>query len=244
MAKTIQELRREKGYRSAREFADALGISPSSMSRYDNQPDSIPVKVAWQMADRLDCSIDEVVGRMPVTSGKSELQEFYDGLLAETRELMDDLIEFARMKDEATRRKAKAESDRRAENQCRFYERMFLQAAYESAEFGEVVDFGTPAQERAAFERYLLDQAAAKRKPGIDLHCEGLEMEMRENGRFEEDEIQKWLDEERTQMDEEYGKRDGEVIDGIMEAYDRLHEARSIHLGPRTTIEYVSTRLT
>lgn len=42
--------------------------------------DTIPVKVAWAMADKLDCSIDEIVGRTPVTSGKSELQEFYDGL--------------------------------------------------------------------------------------------------------------------------------------------------------------------
>lgn len=100
MAKTIQELRREKGYRSAREFADALGISPSSMSRYDNQPDTIPVKVAWAMADKLDCSIDEVVGRMPVTSGKSELQEFYDGLHRWNRELFDEFREFIEAREQ------------------------------------------------------------------------------------------------------------------------------------------------
>lgn len=89
MAKTIQKLRREKGFRSAREFADALGISPSSMSRYDKNPETIPVKVAWAMADRLDCSIDEIVGRMPVTSGKSELQDFYDGLHRWNKDLFD-----------------------------------------------------------------------------------------------------------------------------------------------------------
>ena len=33
MAKSIKDLREEKGYRSAREFAEALGIAASSMSR-------------------------------------------------------------------------------------------------------------------------------------------------------------------------------------------------------------------
>ena len=243
MAKSIKDLRQEKGYRSAREFADALGIATSSMSRYDKDPETIPLKHAWAMADLLECSIDEVVGRAPVTSGRNELQEFYDALLPETRELMDDLIEFARMKDEKTRRQARAEEERKADDQCRFYQRMFHQAAYEGAAFGEVVDFGTPAQERAAFERFLLDQAAAKRKPGIDLHCEGLEEEMRGDGRFSEEEIRQWLEDERTQMDEEYGRKDREVIDGIMEAYDRLHGTPAFDLSPRTTVEYAAVRL-
>jgi len=103
MAKTIQELRREKGYRSAREFADALGISPSSMSRYDKDPETIPVKVAWAMADALDCSIDEIVGRDHVTAGVSHMQDFYDGLLPETRLLLDEFMEFAATKDKAAR---------------------------------------------------------------------------------------------------------------------------------------------
>ena len=251
MAKSIKDLRQEKGYRSAREFADALGIATSSMSRYDKDPETIPLKHAWAMADLLECSIDEVVGRAPVTSGVNELQEFYDGLTPETRALMDEFMEFCSLRDERARRQEKAEQDRRAEDQCRYYQHMFRQTAYERAAFGEVVDFGSPRQERAAFERFLLDQAAAKRKPGIDLHCEGLEEEMRDGyldsdgteRHFSEEEIQSMLEDERTRMDEEYGRKDREVIDGIMEAYDRLFGTSTVGFGPRTTVEYAAVRL-
>ena len=78
MAKSIKDLREEKGYRSAREFAEALGIAASSMSRYDRDPETIPMKHAIAMADLLECSVDEIVGRTPVTSGRNELQEVYD----------------------------------------------------------------------------------------------------------------------------------------------------------------------
>ena len=248
MAKSIKDLRQEKGYRSAREFADALGIATSSMSRYDKDPETIPLKHAWAMADLLDCSIDEVVGRERVTAGASELQDLYDGLLPETRALMDDFIEFARMKDAAIRRQRKAEEDGKYERLCAFHERAFRQAVYDSAAFGEIVTFGSAEEERAAFERFLRDQAAAKRKPGIDLHIEGLEEEMRggyidadgTERHWTEEELQSMLADERAQMDEEYGKKDEEVIAKVMEAYDRLHARRPI---AGTTIEYFGMRL-
>lgn len=258
MAKTIKDLRQEKGYRSAREFADALGIATSSMSRYDKDPETIPLKHAWAMADLLDCSIDEVVGRAHVTSGASELQEFYDGLLPETRKLMDDLIGFARMKDEQARVRAREADDEKDNQICRYYERMFQSALFEGSDFGEIVAFGSPTEEREAFERFLREQAAGKRKPGIDLHCEGLEEELRGGyidadgaGRhWSEDEIQSMLAEERAQMDEEYGKKDEEVIAKVMEAYDRLHRrefrnwnARFGQAEPRAAIEYCSVEL-
>ena len=242
MAKTIKDLREEKGYRSAREFADAVGIATSSMSRYDRDPETIPMKHAIAMANLLGCSIDEIVGRAPVTSGRNELQDFYDGLLPETRALMDDFIEFARAKDEKTRRQHKADEDRKYEGLCRFHERMFLQGVYENSSFDGLVAFATPAEERVAFEQYLRDKAAEDRKPGIDLHCEGLEEEMRggyldadgTERHFSEEELQKALDEERAQMDEEYGRKDEEVIARVMQAYDRLHSV---------TIEYFSMKL-
>lgn len=242
MAKTIKDLREEKGYRSAREFADAVGIATSSMSRYDKDPETIPMKHAIAMANLLGCSIDEIVGRVPITSGKNELQEFYDGLLPETRALMDEFIEFARMKDEGTRRKQQAEEDGKYDRLCQYHERMFRQALYDSADFGDLVEFDTPADERAAFLLFLRDKAAEKRRPGIDLHCEGLEEELRDGyldadgtkRHFSEEELQKMLADERARMDEEYGKKDEEVIARVMQAYDRLHS---------TSIEHYSMRL-
>lgn len=258
MAKSIKELRQERGFRSAREFADALGIAASSMSRYDRDPESIPLKHAWAMADLLDCSIDEVVGREHVTSGTSELQELYDGLLPENRALMDDFIEFVRMRDERARLLAKAEEDARSERLCERYERMFLHALYDGIEFGELVDFDTPLDERAQFELYLRQEAAKKRKPSIDLEVETVEEEMRDGyidadgteKSFTEDEIETALEGERRQLEDEFEKRDEEVIRKIMEAYDRLHarELRNwaVHSGqgvPPTTIEYFASLL-
>lgn len=249
MAKSIKDLRQEKGYRSAREFADALGIATSSMSRYDRDPETIPLKHAWAMADLLDCSIDEVVGRSHVTSGANELQDFYDGLLPETRALMDEFIDFARMKDAAARKQRRADEEGKYDRLCRFHVRAFRQSLYDSADFGEVVDFDTPADERAAFEQFLRGQAAAKRRPGIDLHIEGLEEEMRggyldadgTERHWSEEEIQSMLAEERAQMDEEYGRKDEEVIGKVMEAYDRLHSRGPI--GSMVALEYSTVRL-
>ena len=254
MAKSIKDLRQEKGFRSAREFADALGIATSSMSRYDKDPETIPLKHAWAMADLLGCSIDEVVGREPVTAGRNELQEFYDGLLPETRELMDELIEFARMKDEATRRKAKAEEDRRYDELCRFYERLWCVSLRDTAEFGKVRGFSSHAEERGSFEHFLVAEAAKKAEEGMQLHLAGVEDELRggyidEDGepkRFSEEQIQDWLADERRQMEDEQAKRDREVIDKILEAYDRLFGTPAPDfdlIGPKTTIEYASVRL-
>lgn len=65
--RTLQRLRREAGYRSAKDFAAALGIPASTYARYERQPEgpecAIPLSSAWRIADALDCSIDLVVGR-------------------------------------------------------------------------------------------------------------------------------------------------------------------------------------
>ena len=163
MAKTIQDLRKEKGYRSGREFADALGISPSSMSRYDKQPDTIPTKVAWAMADALGCSIDEVVGREHVTAGKGGMQELYDGLSEEGRALMDEFAAFVRGKDERARRQRDAEEARKYDAFLRYYERLFLDSLVNDASFGEVIVFGSPEEQRAAFEEFVCGQAEGAR---------------------------------------------------------------------------------
>lgn len=257
MAKSIKDLRQEKGFRSAREFADALGIATSSMSRYDKQPDTMPLKHAWAMADLLDCSIDEVVGREHVTSGASELQELYDGLLPETRQLMDEFIEFVSAKDRAVCERMQAEEEAKYDRLCQYHERMFHQALYDRAGIGELVEFDGPSDERMAFMLFLRDKAAAKRRPGIEEHCAGFEEEMREGyidadgteRHWTEEELKSMLAEEFDRMDEEYAMKDEEVIAKVMEAYDRLH-ARELrnwaaHFGgadSKVVYEYVSMR--
>lgn len=65
--RTLQRLRREAGYRSAKDFAQVLSIPCSTYARYERAVEGpecgIPLPSAWQIADALGCSIDLVVGR-------------------------------------------------------------------------------------------------------------------------------------------------------------------------------------
>ena len=65
--RTLQRLRREAGYRSAKDFAQVLGIPGSTYARYERAVEGpecgIPLPSAWRMADALGCSIDLIVGR-------------------------------------------------------------------------------------------------------------------------------------------------------------------------------------
>jgi transcriptional regulator with XRE-family HTH domain len=174
MAKSIRDLRRENGFRNSREFADALGVSPSSMSRYDKDPMLIPVKVAWEMADLLGCSIDEVLGRKCVTSGKSQLQEDYDALSPETQALVCEFMEFVKAKDKKARNRTQARQALKFDRLCQFYEQMFYQSLYENGEFDDPVAFASSAHEREAFKAFVWQKAAEKRGGRIDKEDEGV----------------------------------------------------------------------
>ena len=65
----LQKLRKRAGYDTAKAFAKELDIPTSTYARYEQSPDGIPLKAAWRIADLLDTSIDEVVGR---SSSKSK----------------------------------------------------------------------------------------------------------------------------------------------------------------------------
>ena len=80
MVKTLQELRKEAGYKSAKDFAEAIGMSESTYSRYESNPDNINMKAAIKLANFLHCSLDMVMGREPVNveDMRGEVQKFYD----------------------------------------------------------------------------------------------------------------------------------------------------------------------
>ena len=234
MAKTLQDLRREAGYRSAKDFAAAMEIALSTYNRYESQPESIPLKQAWAIADFLGCSIDMVVGRDPVTVDgmRGDVQRFYDSLSAEGRALMDEQMDFVahRERKAAERRRNRATVVNRA--LMVHYKAQFDAQHERDAPFGIVVGYEGVADHRAAFEAFLADVAARKLEADIDEHLAGLEEELREGyidadgtaHSFSEDEIARQLETERAAMREEYEPRDREVIAGIMQAYDEQSE--------------------
>lgn len=97
--RTLQRLRREAGYRSAKDFASELGLPASTYSRYERQPEgpgmAVPLSAAWAIADRLGCSIDLVVGREDIDApDEHPVQTRYDALSSAGRALVDSYLDF------------------------------------------------------------------------------------------------------------------------------------------------------
>lgn len=105
--RTLQRMRREAGYRSAKDFAESVGIPMSTYARYERAGDGaecgIPLPSAWAIADALGCSIDLVVGREDIDSAAvaGSIQERADALSRAGREMLDDYLCFLEFREEA-----------------------------------------------------------------------------------------------------------------------------------------------
>ena len=162
MTGTLKDLRKAAGYKTARDFAAALEIRPTTYSRYEQHPENIPIKVAWQLADALGCSIDVLVGRehVSVDEIRGDQQRFYDGLSPENRILMDEFSEFLALREKkATQSKARR---RRLhfDALCAQYLELFYSERDSKLGFGEPTGFDSSAEERAAFIEFLKDRSS------------------------------------------------------------------------------------
>lgn len=97
-------LRKAAGYKTAKEFAAALGIPATTYSRYERASGSpsagIPLRVAWAMADRLGCSIDAVVGRdEPDAPDQPDLNAAYRALSEGGRRRLSEYLQFLDFRD-------------------------------------------------------------------------------------------------------------------------------------------------
>lgn len=112
MTKTLQQIRKDAGFRSAREFAESAGIPVSTYTRYEQSPDTIPIKAAWELADKFGCSIDAVVGRVEPEPDamRGEVQRFYDSLSAPSRAAMDDYMGYISYKEQEAAKRAEEEA--------------------------------------------------------------------------------------------------------------------------------------
>lgn len=101
--RTLQRLRREAGFKSAKDFAAFLGIPESTYSRYEQLEGSsdfyIPMKAAWVMADVLKCSIDLIVGRANIDEEENTIEYAYKHLSKSSQERMDEYMQFLVYRD-------------------------------------------------------------------------------------------------------------------------------------------------
>lgn len=64
----LQRLRKAAGYATAAEYAAHLGVSSAAYRNWEQDPrcGKLRLKQAWQLADDLGCTIDELVGRSAI----------------------------------------------------------------------------------------------------------------------------------------------------------------------------------
>lgn len=117
MSGRLQELRVAAGYGTAKEFAAAIGVPATTYSRYESQPDRIPLRAAWELADFLGVTIDQVVGRDDESHGdpRGEDQRAIDALSERSRAEVRDFVAFLAQRDQRDRergaRRARARWD-------------------------------------------------------------------------------------------------------------------------------------
>lgn len=162
MASALLELRKQAGFKNAKDFAAAEGIAEATYARYESSPEKIPLKSAWQLADRFGVPIDVIVGRraVDVASLRGKVQEAYEALSERSRASLDDYLTFLAQRDEREERER-----RRYDIVCYRLEQVFLAGLEEDDP--NLFAFGTGERMRAAFEAYVNRRADELQEPDV-----------------------------------------------------------------------------
>lgn len=78
---SLQAKRKKAGYKSAKAFASFMGLNPNTYTDYEQGRIGLSFEIAWQIADALNCSLDDLGGRD--FSPPSEQSPFADPYQAE-----------------------------------------------------------------------------------------------------------------------------------------------------------------
>lgn len=65
VGKNLQARRKEAGYKSAKSFAEYIGMETSAYTEYEQGRRSFTYEQAWEFADALNCTLDAIGGRIP-----------------------------------------------------------------------------------------------------------------------------------------------------------------------------------
>lgn len=100
MKTNLQEMRRKAGFKSARAFAESIPMNPVTYTQYEQGIRNFTLEKAWEFADLLGCSLDELAGRQcppkgasaPSDPGESSLVSAYRELSEEGREVAVNVV--------------------------------------------------------------------------------------------------------------------------------------------------------
>ena len=59
----LQECRKAAGFRSAKDFAEHIGMSVRTYTNYEQEVNELTIGLAWKFADALGCTIGDIAGR-------------------------------------------------------------------------------------------------------------------------------------------------------------------------------------
>lgn len=59
----LQAMRKRAGFKSANAFAEYFGIPKDTYTKYEQGTSNMTLLLAWEFADALNCSLDELAGR-------------------------------------------------------------------------------------------------------------------------------------------------------------------------------------
>lgn len=63
MKTQLQRIRKDRGFKSAKAFAEHIGMSKDTYTNYEQGARPITLELAWEFADVLGCTLDELAGR-------------------------------------------------------------------------------------------------------------------------------------------------------------------------------------
>ena len=67
MKTQLQNIRRARGFKSAKAFAEYMGMSVGTYTQYEQGQIGLTLEKAWEFADALECTLDDLAGRKFVT---------------------------------------------------------------------------------------------------------------------------------------------------------------------------------
>lgn len=220
MATNLQALRKSAGYRTAKDFAETAGIPVPSYTRYEQDPRRIPLERCWIIADKLNCSIDAVVGRKAPEpeNTNSEFQRCIEELSIEDKDLLREIAEVLRTRAEKKRADRRAKEDLRFGQYASFYERLFSLEMASDPALADNFIFGSDSEKRKLFKTFVTERAEAKEREKTDSHASVTRTAKSEQAHIGPHAVSR----------QGLSDSDTKTIAKIMDAYDKEHSQDEI----------------
>ena len=220
MENSLRKIRKAAGYKSARAFAEAIGMPPTTYTKYEQAADdgeiSMPLKSAWAIADALGCTIDALVGRdeIPDLGMRGDMQRRYDALSEDSKELVDGFVTMVEGHEVQAKERRRAELAKQYMSEAHRAELIFLQTKAGKSLLDDFEVIGSDLEMRIEFEQVTRIRKALEEQQRIKKICEYMS-----KARGEGFDVESY----RDQLKRESDARVEEVMEGIMAAYDSTH---------------------